>query len=114
MLQIVDMVSSFYLKDLSLYYSYGRLYRQYTYGWEGNKVAIKGGVTSKRQSKPQMCYLEIGALVNLVDLHHLFNKLLCEISNFLLSPSPCPKMPHDYCGVLMRLHADPGRFLGYN
>ncbi len=58
MLQVVDMVSSFYLKDLSSCYSYGRLYRQHTIGWEGyrlaecNKRAVKrrGSVEAAKQA----------------------------------------------------------------
>ena len=42
------------------------------------------------------------ALINLVDLHHLFDKLLCEISNFLPSPSPYPEMPHNYLVQIYR------------
>ena len=58
MLQVVDIVSSFYSKDLSSCYSYGRLYRQHTIGWEGyrsaecNKRAVKrrGSVEAAKQA----------------------------------------------------------------
>jgi hypothetical protein len=72
MLQVVDIVSSFYSKDLSSCYSYGRLYRQHTSGWEGyksakcNKIAVKREVALKRRSKPQICHLEMEASTNFV------------------------------------------------
>jgi hypothetical protein len=125
MLQVVDIVSSFYSKDLSSCYSYGRLYRQHTSGWEGyrsakcNKVTVKREVASKRRSKPQMCHLEMEASTNFVfkiwggfclflliypeggrEGTFFWTFTICltscyKVSNFLPSLSPCPEMPHD-------------------
>jgi hypothetical protein len=51
MLQVVDMASSFYLKDFCSCYSYGRLYRQYTSGWEGYRSAECSKIAVKRTGR---------------------------------------------------------------